>query len=70
MFYGTKVWPFYCMKLKLGKWGSEGETEGAGDALPQLLVATPHCLHNLWHLLPAMPAPSVWGHTLIVMLGE
>lgn len=68
MFYGIKVWPFYCMKLKLGKVGVEGWR--SRDALPQLLGARPHCLHNFWHLLPAMPALSVWGHTLIVMLGE
>lgn len=31
-----------------------------GDALPQLLVVTPHFfLHNFWHLLPAMPALSI-----------
>lgn len=35
MFYGIKVWPFYCMKLKLGKVGVEGWR--SRDALPQLL---------------------------------
>lgn len=35
MFYGIKVWPFYCMKLKLGKVGGGGvEEQGRPPAAP------------------------------------
>lgn len=55
-----------------------GGLEGAGDALPQLLVSTPHFfLHNFWHLLPAMPALSILergshthGHAWRILQGK
>lgn len=61
MFDGIKSLAFLLHETKIGKGGGEWEGwRGAGDALPQLLVSTPHFfLHNFWHLLPAMPALSV-----------
>lgn len=45
------------MKLKLGKVGVVGRVKRS--SAPQLLVSTPHFLHNFWHLPPAMPALSI-----------
>lgn len=61
MFYGIKSLAFLLHETKIGKGGGADGRDGGEQetALPQLLVVTPHFLHNFWHLLPAMPALSV-----------
>lgn len=62
MFYGIKSSAFLLHETKIGRgeWkGRRARLRGAGDALPQLLVMTPHFfLHNFWHL-PACNAGSL-----------